>query len=130
MNNTGQNITAINVRASMPDASMGGGTTATLDLLVNGTVRQTITLSSQQSWGYEGNDHYNNESQSPADGNPRTFFDEVHTFLAGAALAPGDTAPAGSATIRDNRVINLNSGRTAFKNSSTGYTATLSGNNW
>jgi len=91
VNNTGKSITAVNVRASIPDAPAGGGTTATLDLLVNATVRQTLTLSSQQSWGYEGNNHYNNESQSPADGNPRTFFDDVHTFLTGVALAPGET---------------------------------------
>jgi len=91
VNNTGKNITAIDVRASIPDAAMGGGSTATLDLLVNGTLRQTLTLSSQQSWGYEGNDHYNSESQNPADGNPRTFFDDVHTFFAGAAVAPGET---------------------------------------
>jgi len=91
VNNTGQNITAINVRASIPDASGGGGITATLDLYVNGTFRQALTLTSAQSWGYEGNNHYNNESQNPADGNPRTFFDDVHTFVSGAAIAPGNT---------------------------------------
>jgi hypothetical protein len=91
VNNTGKGITAIDVRASIPDAPIGGGTTATLDLLVNGSVRQTLSLSSRQSWGYEGNNHYNSESQNPADGNPRTFFDDVHTFIAGAPVAPGDT---------------------------------------
>jgi hypothetical protein len=90
VNKTGRAITAINVRASIPDAPMGGGLTATLDLLVNGALRQTLTLSSQQSWGYEGNNHYNSESQNPADGNPRTFFDDVHTFVAGAPVAPND----------------------------------------
>jgi len=54
-----------------------------------------------------------------------------HPGLDGIVISPPFyPAPAGSATIRDNRVINLNSGRTAFKNSSSGYTATLSGNNW
>ncbi|MDB6019417.1 MAG: coagulation factor 5/8 type domain protein [Pedosphaera sp.] len=91
VNNTGQNITALNVRACIPDASGGGGITATLDLYVNGTFRQTLTLSSAQTWGYEGNNHYNNESSNPADGNPRTFFDDVHTFVTGAAIAPGNT---------------------------------------
>jgi len=58
---------------------------------VNGTFRQTLTLSSAQTWGYEGNNHYNNESQNPSDGNPRTFFDDVHTFVTGTAIAPGNT---------------------------------------
>ncbi|MDB6131326.1 MAG: coagulation factor 5/8 type domain protein, partial [Verrucomicrobiales bacterium] len=91
VNNTGHNINALNVRASIPDASGGGGMTATLDLYVNGTFRQALTLTSAQSWGYEGNNHYNNESQNPADGNPRTFYDEVHTFITGSAVAPGNT---------------------------------------
>jgi len=91
VNNTGQSITAINLRACIPDAAGGGGITATVDLYVNGTFRQALTLSSAQTWGYEGNNHYNNESQNPADGNPRTFFDDVHTFVTGAAIAPGNT---------------------------------------
>src|SRR5262249_6135428 len=89
-NKTGKSITAINVRASVPDAPGGGGMKTTLDLMVNGAFRQTLSLTSEQTWGYEGNDHYNNESQDPANGNPRTFFDEVHTFISGA-VAPGDT---------------------------------------
>ncbi len=91
VNNTGQNITALNLRASIPDSSSGTGMTATLNLYVNGVFRQTLTLSSQQSWGYEGNNHYNNDSQNPADGNPRDFFDDMHTFITGAAIAPGST---------------------------------------
>src|ERR1051325_2575966 len=35
-NNTGQNITAINVPESIPDAPTGGGITATLNLYVDG----------------------------------------------------------------------------------------------
>jgi len=65
--------------------------TATLDLYVNGTFRQALTLSSAQTWGYEGNNHYNNETQNPSDGNPRTFFDEIRTFVTGTAIAPGNT---------------------------------------
>jgi len=90
-NNTGKSINFINVRASIPDTSDGKGQTATLDLYVNGSFRQALTLSSKQTWGYEGNDHYNNESANPADGNPRTFFDDVHAFISGAAVAPGST---------------------------------------
>ena len=52
-------------------------------------LRQALDLNSKQTWGYEGNNHYNNESQNPADGNPRTFFDEAHAFLKGAPLPPG-----------------------------------------
>jgi len=91
VNKTGQSITAINVRESIPDAPGGGGITATLDLSVNGTFRQALDVNSKQTWGYEGNDHYNNESQNPADGNPRTFFDETHALITGAPVAPGDT---------------------------------------
>ncbi len=90
-NQTGKSITFVNVRASIPDAPGGNGITATLSLYVNGAMRQTLTLNSKQTYGYEGNDHYNNETQNPSDGNPRTFWDEYHGFLTGAALAPGDT---------------------------------------
>src|SRR5205085_7438767 len=79
-NNTGHNITAINVRACIPDTSGGGGTTATLNLYVNGTFRQTLTLSSKQTWLYEGNNNYQGNDQNPADGNPRVFWDDMHTF--------------------------------------------------
>jgi len=41
--------------------------------------------------GIRGNDHYNNETQTPSDGSPRTFFDDAHTFISGAAVAPGST---------------------------------------
>jgi hypothetical protein len=54
-----------------------------------------------------------------------------HPGLDGIVISPPFyPAPTGSATIRDNRVVNLNSGRTAFKNLSSGYITTLSGNNW
>jgi hypothetical protein len=91
VNRTGKNITAINVRESIPDATNGGGITATLNLYVNGAFRQTLGVNSKQTWLYEGNNNYNGNDQNPADGDPRVFFDEVHTFLTGAALAPGDT---------------------------------------
>ncbi|HEY4105683.1 MAG TPA: hypothetical protein VGM44_17410, partial [Polyangiaceae bacterium] len=111
-NQTGKSITFVNVRASIPDAPNGGGITATLDLYVNGSMRQTLTLDSKQTYGYEGNNHYNNESQSPSDGNPRTFWDEYHGFLQGAPLAPGDTIrlqrdAANSASFYDIDVIDV-----------------------
>ncbi len=91
VNATGADVTYITVRESIPDAPGGGGITATLNLYVNGQFRQALALNSKQTWGYEGNDHYNNESPNPADGNPRTFYDDVHTFVDGAAIAAGDT---------------------------------------
>ncbi len=91
-NNTGQPITALTVRESIPDSASGGGITATLDLYVDGTFRQALNLNSKQTWVYEGNNHYNDSSdQNPADGNPRVFFDEVRTFVTGAAIAAGST---------------------------------------
>lgn len=90
-NNTGQNVTFVNVRASIPDTAGGGGQTATLDLYVNGTFRQTLTLSSKQTWLYEGNGNYNGDNQSPSNGNPRVFWDDFRAFISGAAVAPGST---------------------------------------
>ncbi|QRO00602.1 right-handed parallel beta-helix repeat-containing protein [Archangium violaceum] len=91
VNDTGKNITAINVRASIPDAPNGGGITATLNLYVNGVFRQALTLSSKQTWLYEGNNNYQGNNQNPADGAPRVFYDDMHTFITGAAVPPGAT---------------------------------------
>ena len=90
-NNTGQNITAINVRYCIPDSTTGGGITSTLDLYVNGTLRQALPVNSKQTWIYEGNNNYQGNDQNPADGDPHVFFDEVHTFITGAAVTPGQT---------------------------------------
>jgi hypothetical protein len=49
-NDTGQPINFINVRAAIPDASGGGGITATLDLYVNGVFRQALNLNSIDLW--------------------------------------------------------------------------------
>ncbi|WP_328916154.1 MULTISPECIES: carbohydrate-binding protein [unclassified Streptomyces] len=91
-NNTGQPISFVNVRASIPDSSAGGGITGTLDLYVNGTFRQALNLNSKQTWVYEGSNNYNNsDDQIPSDGSPRVFFDEAHTFVTGTPIAPGST---------------------------------------
>jgi hypothetical protein len=90
-NNTGQPITFINVRESIPDAPTGGGITATLNLYVDGVFRQTLNLNSKQTWIYEGNNNYQGNDQNPADGDPHVFFDEAHTFVTGAPIAPGST---------------------------------------
>jgi hypothetical protein len=90
-NNTGQPITAINVRESIPDSPSGGGITATLNLYVDGAFRQALNVNSKQSWLYEGNNNYNGNNQNPANGDPRVFFDESRTFVTGAPIAPGST---------------------------------------
>ena len=92
-NTTGQPISFVNVRASIPDSASGGGITATLDLYVDGAFRQTLNLNSKQTWVYEGgsNNYNTSDDQNPADGDPRVFWDESHTFISGAAIAPGST---------------------------------------
>jgi hypothetical protein len=88
-NNTGQPVTFINVRYSIPDSPGGGGITATLDLYVDGSFRQALSLNSKQTWLYENSSTYGGNDQIPADGNPRVFFDDAHTFITGVAIAPG-----------------------------------------
>ncbi|MFI5912592.1 discoidin domain-containing protein [Dactylosporangium sp. NPDC051541] len=91
-NTTGKPISAIVVRASIPDAAGGGGITAGLNLYVDGAYRQALSLTSKQSWVYEGNNHYNDSAdQNPADGNPRVFWDEAKAFISGTAIQPGAT---------------------------------------
>ncbi|WP_432840881.1 carbohydrate-binding protein [Dactylosporangium sp. CA-092794] len=91
-NTTGQPVSAITVRVSIPDSAGGGGMTSTLNLYVDGTLRQALNVNSKQTWVYEGNNHYNDSSdQNPADGNPRVYFDETRTFVTGTPIAPGGT---------------------------------------
>src|SRR5258708_19173454 len=88
-NNTGSNCTALNLRFSIPDATNGGGTSASLDLYVDGAFRQGIFLSSTQSWLYENASDYNSNNQNPTNGNAHLFYDETHFFISGTAVAPG-----------------------------------------
>jgi len=82
----------INVRQSIPDSPDGGGIDATLDMYVNGTFRQAISLTSRQTWVYDGNNGNNNGmSQTPSTGGPHVFYDESRTLITGAALKKGDT---------------------------------------
>ena len=90
-NDTGEPISFINVRASIPDAPAGGGITATLDLYVNGTFRQALNMNSIQTWQYEGNNNYNGSDQNPADGDPRDFWDDFNAWVSGAAIPAGAT---------------------------------------
>jgi hypothetical protein len=92
-NDTGTPINFVNIRASIPDSSAGGGITATLDLYVNGTFRQAINLNSIQTWQYEGNGNYSSSvpDQKASDGDPRDFWDDFNAFVSGSAIAPGST---------------------------------------
>ncbi|MEU9972215.1 discoidin domain-containing protein [Streptomyces sp. NPDC051014] len=91
-NTTGRPISFLNVRAGIPDSAAGGGLTATLDLYVDGVFRQALNLNSRQSWVYEGNGNYNtSDDQNPADGDPRVFWDESHTFVTGSPIPAGAT---------------------------------------
>jgi len=91
-NTTGKSITFLNIRFCTPDAANGGGTTATLDLYVNGTMRQAITLNSSKEWEYETNINSDGNSKTPGSGlSPHIFWDESHFFITGAAIANGST---------------------------------------
>jgi hypothetical protein len=89
-NNTGQSVTALNLRACIPDALAGGGISSTLDLYVNGVFRQAFGVNSLQNYCYEGTNYNGQIDKNPADGNPRGFWNDTHEFIAGAAVAPGD----------------------------------------
>jgi hypothetical protein len=86
--NPGPSASTIVIRAAIPDAPTGGGTTATLNLYVDGVFRQAITLSSAQTWVYGTN---NGMSNDPAAGPPHVFFDETRAWIAGGAVAPEST---------------------------------------
>ncbi|WP_326813375.1 hypothetical protein OIE62_39145 [Streptomyces scopuliridis] len=88
-NNTGKNANTLVVRASIPDAPEGGGITASLNLYVNGTFRQAITLSSQQAWNYR--DATTNPDDPNAGGKPYHFYNEFPVWVTGAPIAPGST---------------------------------------
>ncbi|WP_245591652.1 glycosyl hydrolase family 28-related protein [Cystobacter fuscus] len=85
-NTTGIAIDRMVIRASIPDAPGGGGITATLNLYVDGVMRQAITLSSHQSWVYGTGTWDNN---SPSGGAPQRFYDDQRVAITGTPIAPG-----------------------------------------
>lgn len=89
-NTTGKPMTAINLRYSIPDAPQGGGIDSGIDLYVNGVLRQVVPVTSRQTWIYETQANYNGMSQDPSTGQPHVFWDEVHAFVSGAPIQPGD----------------------------------------
>ena len=90
-NNTGQAITALNLRSCIPDAPAGGGIASSIGLYVNGAFRQAFSVNSLQNYCYEGTNYNGQIDKNPADGNPRGFWNDTHAFISGAAVAPGDT---------------------------------------
>ncbi|MFC5905736.1 discoidin domain-containing protein [Streptacidiphilus monticola] len=73
-------------RFSMPDAPGGGGTTNTLDIYVNGSFLQTISLTSHYAWLYGSETSPGND---PGAGPARHIYDEAHVLL-------NQTVPKGS----------------------------------
>jgi hypothetical protein len=88
-NNTGKDANSLVVRASIPDSAGGGGINATLNLYVNGTFRQAVSLSSQQAWNYRG---ATTDPDDPhAGGTPYRFYNEFPLRVTGAPIAAGST---------------------------------------
>ncbi|HWD90865.1 MAG TPA: carbohydrate-binding protein [Verrucomicrobiae bacterium] len=111
-NDTGGNLTAINLRSCIPDAPAGGGITNTIDLYVNGIFRQALSVNSAQSYCYEGTNYNGQADKNPADGNPRGFWNDTHAFITNTPVAPGDTItlqqdPANTAAFYDIDVVDL-----------------------
>lgn len=75
---TAQPTNSLVLRYSIPDASGGGGQSATLALYANGTKVQDLNLTSTYAWVYGGYPFRG----VPSDGTPRHFYDEIHVPLA------------------------------------------------
>ena len=90
-NHTGGNVTFIDLRYAIPDAPGGGGITSTLNLYVDGVFRQSLYVSSKQTWLYANDSDVDGMSQDPTYGSPHIFFEEGHAFISGSPVAPGST---------------------------------------
>ena len=84
-------VNGLTLRHCIPDASGGGGITATLSLYVNGVFRQSLTLSSRHNWlyGQQTNNGINGQSNVPTAGTAHVFWDETRAIITGG-LQPGD----------------------------------------
>lgn len=88
-NTTGISANALVVRASIPDTPNGGGADATVNLYVDGKLRQAITLSSRQAWNYRG--ATTNPDDPGAGGMPYRFYNEFPVLVTGAPIAAGSS---------------------------------------
>ncbi|WP_329113160.1 discoidin domain-containing protein [Streptomyces sp. NBC_01465] len=94
LNNTGESVefttkastNTLVTRFSIPDAPSGGGTSATLNIYVDGTFLKAIDLTSKYAWLYGAETGPGND---PGSGTPRHIYDEANVLL-------GKTVPAGS----------------------------------
>jgi hypothetical protein len=75
---------AIVVRYVIPDAAGGGGLNATLNLYVDGTLRQPLALTSRYAWSYGGDESTNND---PSRGGAHHFYDESRALV--GEIPPG-----------------------------------------
>jgi hypothetical protein len=66
------------LRYSIPDASGGGGTSATLDLYANGQLVEPLNLTSHFAWLYGAE---TSPGDSPSAGSPRHIYDESSFML-------------------------------------------------
>ncbi|MFF4480875.1 hypothetical protein ACWDHW_28000 [Streptomyces melanosporofaciens] len=89
VNKTGKQANTLVVRASIPDAPRGGGIDASLNLYVDGTYRQAITISSKQAWNYR---HAATNPDDPnAGGAAYRFYNEFPVRVEGAPILDGST---------------------------------------
>ncbi|MGL5112559.1 MAG: hypothetical protein ACRC6O_07975, partial [Flavobacterium sp.] len=89
---TNEATNAIVVRICIPDAPLGGGIDASINLYVDGVFRQTINTTSKYTWTY-GNAITGSgmEDDNPATGTPKRFYESSRAFITGAAVAAGST---------------------------------------
>jgi hypothetical protein len=93
LNGTGQYVeltaqaaaNSIVVRYCVPDTANGSGTNYTISLYTNGVFVQKLPVTSEYSWRYGAYPF----SNTPSQGSPRNFFDEVR--LNGLNINAGDT---------------------------------------
>jgi hypothetical protein len=89
---TTETTNTIVVRVCIPDAPLGGGIDATLNLYVDGVFRQTLNTTSKYTWIY-GNAITGSgmDDNNPATGTPKRFYESSRAFITGAAVAVGST---------------------------------------
>ncbi|WP_431950372.1 ricin-type beta-trefoil lectin domain protein [Actinacidiphila sp. bgisy167] len=90
-NSSGKQANTLVVRASIPDAATGGGSTATLDLYVDGVYRQAITLSSVQAWNYRNPGTNPNQDDPNAGGTAFHFYNDFPVWVTGSPIPANST---------------------------------------
>jgi hypothetical protein len=75
---------ALVVRYVIPDAPTGGGLSATLDVYVDGALKQALPLTSKYAWSYGGEASTSND---PSQGGAHHFYDEARALV--GDIAPG-----------------------------------------